>query len=411
MNDLKKGNGIASVKNEFLIKASYDLSSNESKLILYLISTINSKNSKDFDLRQVKVKDLKAVFIDNKKRWGSFHSRLDDMCRSIMSSPIMLPKGFMLNGEPIKMHEYIHWFSKISPKYDKDGDIAIEFYFHDDVKPFLLSLRERFVQIDVKKEYFPFTGKYTLHLYPAFKAARNEDKSHYPNSNKTALTYGLDELRAKLGVSNKYKSFKNFRVRVLEPMVNEINEKSTFLNISYEFLRAKGRKISAIKFIISDVLLLETVSSQQGNFKKVQIVDYVPTEKDIEQLTWAERNAYDKLIEFGVKEGIAIKQMIVKVKGGDMEGFEDLFIEKALDHFKKWAKQQKNQEQSAGTFVNWWTKQKVFDQGKDVFWKISEAVNLAKKTMEQVRLDNRRIAKDMTKSAFVTWYKAQENEN
>lgn len=398
-----KKEGWANLKNSFVIRANHDLSTLEQKLIYHLISKINSKNQKDFAVRRVKVSELEREFSDKNNR--NFYARLRKVCKSIMSKPIVLPKGFIIDGKVIELDKLLHWFTDIEPMTDEEGDLILQFRFHDLIKPYLLSLSQNFVQIDVKNEYFPFIGKYALNLYPAFKARRNEDKANNPYSTCTVLSYGIDEFKAKLGLQDGYKAFKNLRRRVIEPMIKEINEKSSLINITCDYVK-NGRSIVVINFHINDVVNVD-VEKLQTPKKKKSKKDYIPTAEDIAVLSWSKKNAYDTLIEFGVKEGIAIKQIVEKVKGGNMEGFEDLFIRKSLEHFKKWAKQQENAKQSAGTFVNWWTKQKVFANENDVFWKIAEAVNVEKKDMEQDRIDNRMIAKDMNKADFVKWY----NEN
>ena len=101
-----------------------------------------------------------------------------------------------------------------------------------------------------------------------------------------------------------------------------------------------------------------------------------------------------------LKAGIVYKEILPKVAGGVVEGYEDIFIDHALKHFKRWAKQQKNKEQSAGTFVNWWTKNKVFSHDKDVFWKLNDKVNNHIKKLDTTAKANREEAKGMTNEEF-----------
>ena len=396
---------LASIKNDLVLKASYDLSSNESKLLMYLIATIDSKNASDFELRTVKVKDIEKAFSKEEKKWGSFYKRLDFMCGSIMSKPIKIPQDFLLDGKKVELHEYIHWFQKIRPIYDEDGEVAVQFYFHDDVKPFLISLKRRFVQVDVKKEYFRFTGKHTLHLYPAFKGARDEEKSRYPNSKKTTLVYGIDEFKAKLRIENKYNQFGNFRLRVLDPMVEEINQKSSVINVFYDFIKGgRGGKITAIEFAITDVVHVEP----KKKVKEKELENYVPSKEDIEKLSFSQLRAYEILTKFGVYEGIAYKQIIPTIKGANMGGYEDVFCEQAIKLFKQKEKPKKDKKTSVAVFVNWWTDKKVFDIAGDVFFQISDKVHAYKKQMGQERMDNREVAKKMTAGEFEKWYKEQQ---
>lgn len=82
-----------------------------------------------------------------------------------------------------------------------------------------------------------------------------------------------------------------------------------------------------------------------------------------------------------------------------------------LKHFKKWTKQQKNKEESAGTFVNSWMKNKVFSHDKDVFWKLNEKVNDHIKTLDQNTKTNREEAKGMTNEEFEKSYKERKGKS
>lgn len=242
-------------------------------------------------------------------------------------------------------------------------------------------------------------GKHSIRMYQVFKAERERVRKHRHIAH---LTYGVSELKAMLRIEGKYKQFDNFRRRVLEPMKDEINTHSMEIMIDYELQKTR-RKVTHIEFSIQD--------KKEQSQKELPLQDYIPSVQELKELTWSQKNGYDELVKFGVKEGIALKQILLKVKGGDMEGYEDLFINESINHFKKWAKQQKTVKESAATFVSWWTKQDIFGTDKDVFWKIVEKVHGQKKAMEQERQDNRMIAKDMTKEEFLKWYADNKRES
>ncbi len=89
-----------------------------------------------------------------------------------------------------------------------------------------------------------------------------------------------------------------------------------------------------------------------------------------------------------------------------MEGFEDYFMDHAMQHFKKWSKNPDN----AGVFVDWWYDKKVFDTSGDVWSKITEKVVKAKKNLEKKEpgaFANRMVARSMTNEEFETWYKGR----
>ena len=127
----------------------------------------------------------------------------------------------------------------------------------------------------------------------------------------------------------------------------------------------------------------------------------------METLTRAKLKGYNILIEYGIFEGIAYKQILPKIKGSEFEGYEDFFIEKAIQHFEKNAIQSTTKELKASTFVIWWTKNKVFENG-DVWADILEKLVKHKKQLQiksPAAFDNRNIAKTMTNTQFEEYIK------
>ena len=385
---------IAKIDNDFIFKAHYALSAVEQKIVLFLASRIDPLNDKRFIKQVVPIKEIDKILWSGGKKFGNPYAYLQEVVGDLLDRKIFFQKGTILDGEKIYAGG-INWFQSILVKETEDG-IGIEFMFSEKMQPFLLELN-KYVRINAM-EVMDMRGKHSIRMYQVFKAERERVRKHKKIAH---LTYGISELKAMLRIEGKYKQFDNFRRRVLEPMKTEINTYSREISIDYDFIRTR-RKVTHIEFTIQD--------QKEETKKELNAIDYVPSMEELQALSWSKKNAYDALVKFGVKEGIAFRQILQKVKGGDMEGYEDLFIEESIKHFKKWSKQQKNQEQSAATFVNWWTKQDIFGHNQDVFWKIAEGVNKRKKAMEQERLDNRILAKSMTKDEFVAWYKENQEE-
>lgn len=391
-----KNQNIAKIDNQLVFKAHYSLSMNEQKLILFLISNIDPKARKDFETQKVKIKDIENLFSVKGKRWGSIYERVDIMCNNITDKKITLPKGFIVDGEEIKMNRYIQWFSDIEPYMDEDGEIALKFQFAKPLKGFLLQLKE-YVKINML-EVMPLRSKYAIRMYQVLKAERDRTKKF---KNRTSLIFGIDELKAMLEVGSKYKVLKDFRRNVLDTIKNEINKYSREIVIDYEYLKTR-RKVTGIEFYITDY---KPKTEEKKDFK-----NYVPTTEDIEKLTRGQLGAYNKLIEFGVYAGIVYRQLLPTIKGANMSGLEDLFIEQAILVFKNKEKPKKGVK-SVGAFVNWWTDKKVFSiDGGGVFFQITDKVNEIKKKMSQEQLDNREMAKDMTNGEFEKWYREKNKQ-
>ena len=115
-------------------------------------------------------------------------------------------------------------------------------------------------------------------------------------------------------------------------------------------------------------------------------------------------------INFGVFDGIAYKKIIPTIKGSEFEGYEDIFIEKAILHFEKTAIQATTKELKASTFVTWWVKNKVFESG-DVWADILEKVVNHKKQLQKTNptaYENRQLARTMTNNEFEEYIKKMQ---
>lgn len=398
-----KSKQIARLDNQLVMKAHYNLSTNEQKLVLFLASRIDTKRE-DFNIQYVKIKEIEKFFTDDDgKRWGSIYERVDMMCNSITDKKITLPKGFVINGKPIRMNRYIQWFTDIEPYMDDDGEISLKFQFAESLKAFLLELKE-YVRINLI-EVFPMRGKYAIRMYQTFKAQRDKTKKFKETS---YITYGLEELKAMLGIGNKYSRIQNFKDRVLTPMIKEINEYSQEISINYELLKTR-RKVTGIEFSVYGKK--KKPKSSELKLQNVELENYVPTKEDVEKLSFSQLKAYKVLTKFGVYEGITYRQILPTIKGADMEGYEDVFCEKAIEVFRKKEKPKKDPKQSVAVFVNWWTNKKVFDiKGGDVFFQISDRVHAYKKGLDQERIDNREMAKNITAGEFEKLYNEQKQQ-
>jgi hypothetical protein len=126
--------------------------------------------------------------------------------------------------------------------------------------------------------------------------------------------------------------------------------------------------------------------------------DYLPSADEVGSLTKAQLDAYNHLVDFGVKEGIAFRQMILKIKGSEANGFEDWYIQEAIKIFKtKTTLKSKNAQ--AGAFVKWYLEGKVFEEGS-YFGQIMERISKQKKRLSAEQWRNRKTAMTINAEQF-----------
>ncbi len=127
----------------------------------------------------------------------------------------------------------------VSMQKHNDDDIVARVIFHEKMLPLLSDLKARFTPIlfsDVKE----FSSFNTYRFYELFMQYLNEETGN------GWVQIEIEKLKYMLVLSDKYRLFADFKKRVIDPSVNEINEQSSLL-VQYDLIK-KGRKFSAIKF-------------------------------------------------------------------------------------------------------------------------------------------------------------------
>ena len=126
------------------------------------------------------------------------------------------------------------WVSRIAYA---TNEAILEITFAPDVVPLILRLEEHFTSYQLK-QVTQLTSKYAIRLYELLIAWREVGKTPQIE---------LSEFRHKLGVEdNEYKDMHNFKKRVLEPSIKQINE-HTDITVTYE-QHKRGRTISGFSF-------------------------------------------------------------------------------------------------------------------------------------------------------------------
>jgi hypothetical protein len=390
---------VAKIDNNFIVNAQYRMSAKEQKVLYYLIAHLDPKNQTEFHKIKIHFNDIREMLKEGDHHYGSFQADMYRLCKSLISKHIVFPANFFYEGK--EWSGFINWFQTIKP-IEEDGQSYVEFHFSEGMKPFLLQLHQ-YVNIN-PLEVVPMQNAHAIRMYSIFKSEKDRMKNV---KNTVTLEYLLEELKAILGISDKYTgdNFKDFRVYVLDKIRNEINDKTPTMSVEYDYIKT-ARKVTGVAFNVREKQLQAPKPKKEPK-PQADIKTYIPSEKELEILSKAKLQAYHILIGFGIFEGIAYKQILPKVRGSEFEGYEDFFIEKAIQHFEKNAIQNTTKELKASTFVTWWTKNKVFESG-DVWADILEKLAKHKKQLQvktPVAFENRIIAKTMTNAQFDEYIK------
>jgi plasmid replication initiation protein len=227
--------------NTLLRKAQTDLTRNERKLINYLISLIKPDDEyfKEF---YIKISEFAALIgTESTHIYREFREMADDLEN----------KSFWYkfpNGEVGK----IHWVMK--PKYhEKKGYMKLR--LDPDMRDYLIGLQNNFTEYELYN-ILALNTKYSITVYELLKSYQY----------KKEKDIDIEELKELLGATTStYKNYKNFRIKVLEPTIDDINL-NTDLDVSYKCLDSKkkiikslqGHKVCYLRFYIKLKEISET---------------------------------------------------------------------------------------------------------------------------------------------------------
>lgn len=223
------------VKSNDLIEASYKLSLNEQRLILYMASKIN-REDKEFRVVRVTVKEFADTFeLDYK----NIYKEIKKISKSLTSKSIYVkPPSSSKDSE----YMYIAWLSSV---HYKNGVLELE--FSSKLEPYLLELKSNFSKYQLG-DFVKFTSTYSIRLYQLLK--------RYEDFRDGTKYYSIEEFRRIFSLENKYPKYSNLKRRVLKTAIDEINAVSDITVDMYE--DKEGKKVKGIQFrVISKKKALE----------------------------------------------------------------------------------------------------------------------------------------------------------
>ena len=234
MNNETK-NQVVYKSNELIQKFKNTFSLQEMKLINFIVSNINSpKYDDEFNTITVPMKIL-AKEIGYVSRSGKADQDIKDALASLSRQQSDFIEIVNKNG---KVEETIvRWLER--PRIDKEtGMVTLK--LDDVLKPYLLDLKKNYTKYELLFS-IKMQSKYALKLYELLKS--------WEKSKHGRKEFDLDYLKNHIDAPSSYKNFNNFKTRVLDKALKEIND-ITELIVSYETI-TRGKKVTGLIFHIS----------------------------------------------------------------------------------------------------------------------------------------------------------------
>lgn len=203
----------------------------------------------------------------------------------------------------------------------KNDALFVTLTFLPQLRPFLLQLKSDFTKFDFRNYQFLRTGS-SIRLYHILK--------QYLGRRQRDVVVDIEELKAMLGVSEKYELYGHLKTRVLDEAQRRLAE-TTDIKFTYDEIKS-GKKVTALRFHISE---------NQPKILSYNVEKNTPLSNQQSEST----NDYAPSLvpkEFGVSEG-----MLVKIK----EEFSEADILKAIRVTQNAIQNGKIKGSAAGFFV------------------------------------------------------------
>jgi len=227
--------------NNLIQKSRFQLTVQEQKIVLYLISKIKP-DDKSFMTTEFSITEFCRVC--------GIHDESGKNYKDIKSAiKALVDKSIWVTLEDGK-ETILRWIDK--PLIDKNAG-TMQIKLDDLLKPYLLQLRENFTQFELLYT-LAMKSQYSIRLYEILRSYEYKHK----------IEFHIDELKELLSASC-YGRYPDFRRNVLEIAMKEIDALSD-INVSYEVVK-QGRRYARIRF---SVYIKKDLDERFGTWKRIQ---------------------------------------------------------------------------------------------------------------------------------------------
>ncbi|MCM1330719.1 MAG: replication initiation protein [Ruminococcus sp.] len=218
-------NSIVRKANPAIRNARYSLSLQQQRILCYLISKVQSSDTKDTE----KIFNIKD-FYDFMEVGNKDYDKVRRDLQAIRN------RSWWIRDEKTGEDVLVGFFNTV--RCDKRS-AKVRIKWHEDMMPYIQNLVREFTQY---KLWYIMTMKseYSIRLYELLKSV----------AGKTVWNFKIEDLKHKF-MCDSYKLFGDFKRRVIDPAVNEINEK-TDINVTYELFKFgdSGKAYTDIEFTV-----------------------------------------------------------------------------------------------------------------------------------------------------------------
>ncbi|WP_197044003.1 replication initiation protein [Aureispira sp. CCB-QB1] len=282
------------VKSNSLMEAKFHFKLWEMRIFEKMISLIK-KGDKEFRSCKIYIKDLINYFDGNSR---NDYDLIRDAALSLGDKKLFVP---YITEKGAKRWAKISIFPTVTiPDGETRGgeNAYIELEFHNDLKPYLLDLKERFKAYDIRNIQ-SLRSIYSIRMFILLKQFETIG----------SRKINVETLRDLLEVEKKqYKLYADFKKRVILRPQKDLKK---YCDICFDFEEIKnGRKVEVINFIIK----------KNTPLRAKPLLKQKPKEKEIKKniLNEEQKALFEKIKEWGITE----------------DTFKDLISSRKIEHIE-----------------------------------------------------------------------------
>lgn len=234
--------GLVVYKANSLVVSRYDLSEQETKLILYGVAKLNPNVKTPSKVERTVVIPYtdyaKTMNMTDSQAWNNLNNAIS----TLMSRTIEI-----VNPDPNFPIEKVIFQWVNSAEFNRETQ-SVELVFSDEIQPYLFDLKEfiKYKLDNVKS----LNNKYSVQLYEMLLKSLGESKC-----NRKDVCFSLNEFKNLLMLDNNYPDYRELNRRVLKVAVNDINKNSD-LRVK---LTTKGRPVNQLIFTVEKIKQIEPI--------------------------------------------------------------------------------------------------------------------------------------------------------
>lgn len=280
----KERSYVVAKSNVLITKSRYSLTTQQHRLLLYMVSKIKPDDAPETEYT-ISIQDV--INVCGYTECGYYYQTLKDDVQKIANVSVWI------ETEPGK-EKLFRWIDTAELETNK-AEFTIT--FHKTMRPYLFELKDRYVSFYLMSSLC-LSHKYAMRLYEYLLAMRYRGE----------FEVSIDELKKRMDVTNEtYNKMSNFKSRVFEPAVENIND-YTELNIEYAYIK-KGKRITHIAFRYLDGGIGYTITKrlQETKLNPERRKAMREFKKEVEQ----RRRAREQAGDYIQGEGMVTAQMTI----------------------------------------------------------------------------------------------------